>query len=120
MHPSRINKPSAEDQQRRERHRESNERAAKAIPAAQHAWRIGDYKAVEKELSDLDLDYLDTDAAIRVGLLLGSAQVAFDDHDGALATFRQVIRRKPGLALRKVDHSPKILKVWTEADGKVE
>jgi len=120
MHPSRLNKPSAEDQQRRDRNRENNERAAKAIPAAQHAWRIGDYKAVQKELAELDLDYLDVDAAIRVGLLLGSAQIAFDDHDAALATFRQVIRRKPGLVLRKLDHSPKVLKVWTEADGKVE
>jgi len=120
MHPSKLGKPSAEARARRERHRDNNERAAKAIPAARHAWRLGNYAEVKRLLADIDVEYVDVSPAIEVGLLLGSALVAFKDQDAALAAFRKVLERRPGLTLRKVDHSPKILAVWTKADGQIE
>jgi LysM repeat protein len=120
VHPKHIPPPDAEAKARRERRRENSKLAATAIPAARHAWRIGDYNTVKKTLSAIDVEYVELLPAIEVGILLGSALVAFGDTDGASTAFRHVLDRKPSHTLRKVDHSPKILAVWTKAEGQVE
>ena len=53
-------------------------------------------------------------------MLLGSAYVAFDETEPALAAFKRVIDRQPSHALRRLDHSPKVLAVWTKALGLIE
>ena len=120
VHPSKVPPPDAESKVRRERRRENAKLAAVAIPVARHAWKIGDYATAKKTLVDIDVAYVEAGPAIEVGLLLGSALVAFGETDAALAAFVRVRDRKPGLTLRKVDYSPKILAVWTKADGQVE
>ena len=94
--------------------------AASAIPVARHAWRIGDYTAVKKQLADVDVAFIEVGAAVEVGVLLGSAQIAFGDTEAALQSFRHVLDRRPSHTLRQVDHSPKVLAVWKKADGQVE
>lgn len=120
VHPSRIAPPDAEAKARRDRRRDNTKLAASAIPAARHAWKIGDYQTVKKLLSEIDLLYIEVGPSIEVGLLLGSALVAFGENDAALDVFRRVLARRPGLKLRKIDHSPKILLVWSKAGGQVE
>jgi len=120
VHPAKLPPPDAESKARRERRRDNTRLAAAAIPVARHAWRIGDYATVRKQLVEIDVAFIELGAAIDVGVLLGSAQIAFGDEDGALQSFRQVLDRKPSHTLRKVDHSPKILAVWKKADGQVE
>ena len=120
VHPKHVPVPDAESKLRREKRRENGKLAASAIPVARHAWRIGDYNAVKKALTAIDTEYVELGPAIEVGLLLGSALVAFGDTDGASTAFRHVLDRKPSHTLRKVDHSPKILAVWTKANGQVE
>jgi LysM domain-containing protein len=105
---------------RRDRKREAAARAANAIPTARTAWRNGDYAAVKAALAEIDIDYLDTAAAVDVGLLLGAVHVAYDDLDLATATFKRVLDRKRNLVLRAFDFSPKILAVWKKAGGLTE
>lgn len=109
-----------ESKARRDRKREAAARAANAIPAARTAWRSGDYAAVKSALAEIDMDYLETSAAIDVGLLLGSVHVAYDDVDLATATFKRVLDRKRTLKLHAFDVSPKILAVWKKAGGQTE
>jgi LysM repeat protein len=120
MHPRHIPPPDAEAKLRREKRRDNGKLAATAIPIARHAWRIGDYAAVKKTLAEIDVAFVELQPAIEIGILLGSALVAFGDVDGASTAFRSVLDRKPSHALRKVDHSPKVLAVWTKANGSVE
>jgi hypothetical protein len=91
------------------------ERAQAALPRSQSAWRQGDFGAVKRELTKLDLDYLDTKLAVEVGILLGATYIAFDDTDSALATFDKVLQRRPGLELDAYQHSPKVRDVWKQA-----
>jgi hypothetical protein len=120
VHPEKLKAPDADAKARRERRRDMMKSAATAIPIARLAWRTGDYAAVKKQLADLDVAFLELPQAVEVGVLLGSAQVAFGDTDNAAQTFQRVIARKPGHVLRKLDHSPKVLAVWSKVDGKVE
>lgn len=121
MHPARlVAATGAEAKARRERREISARLAAAAIPVARHAWRIGDYAAIKRALEPIDPAYVDLDAAVEIGVLLGSAHVAFDEPDQALAAFKRVLDRKPSHALRKFDHSPKVLAVWAKADGRIE
>jgi LysM repeat protein len=120
VHPAKIPPPDAESKARRERRRDNTRLAASAIPVARHAWRIGDYAMVKKQLIDIDVAFVEVGPAVEVGVLLGSAQIAFGEADKALVTFRSVLDRKPTHTLRKVDHSPKVLAVWKKADGQVE
>jgi hypothetical protein len=120
MQPEKLAPPDAESKLRRDKRRDNNKLAATAIPIARHAWKIGDYTTVKKSLESIDLAFVEIGPAIEAAVLLGSAQVAFGDADGAQATFRKVLERKPSHTLRKVDHSPKILAVWAKADGSIE
>jgi LysM repeat protein len=120
VHPSKIPQPDAESKLRRERRRDNTRLAATAIPLARHAWRIGDFATVRKTLEGIDTAFVEIGPAIEIGVLLGSAYVAFDSEKDALDAFKHVIDRKPSHALRKADHSPKVLAVWKKADGTVE
>jgi hypothetical protein len=119
VNPDRLKPLDAESRSRRDRRREQVKLAAAAIPVARHAWRIGDYAVVKKQLAELDVAYLDLAQAVDVGVLLGSAQVALGEA-GASQTFQRVLARKPGHALRKLDLPPKVLAVWSKVNGKVE
>lgn len=112
----------AESRARRDHRRDAEARVARALPAARVAWKDGDFAAVKGTLGalDTDLDYLDSNEAIDVGVLLGSAQVAFDENDAALATFKRVIDRQSRATLRRYDYSPTILAVWQKAGGQIE
>ena len=120
IHPAKLAPLDAESKARRALRVESGNRAATALPVARHAWRIGDYPAVRAALVDLDTAFVELAPAIEIGVLLGSAHLAFDDNDNARAAFKRVLERKPGHALRTFDHSPKLLAVWTSAGGSVE
>ena len=117
---SRMPGVDADSKARRERKRETTERAAQSLPAARQAWRSGDYATVKKVLADIDIAYLPADAAAEVGILLGCAHVAYDDTDLAVASFKRVLDRKRTQTLRAFDHSPKIIAVWKQAGGQVE
>jgi LysM repeat protein len=120
IHPSKIPAPDSEAKLRRERRKDNTTLADAALPAARHAWRIGDYATVRKTLEPVDLAYLELGRAIEIGVLLASAHVAFGDEEKAREVFKRVIDRKPTHPLRKVDHSPKVLAIWTTLDGLVE
>ncbi len=119
VNPDRLKALDADARARRDRRREHAKLAAAAIPIARHAWRVGDYATVKKQLAEVDVAYLDLAQAIDVGVLLGSAQVALGEA-GASQTFQRVLARKPSHALRKLDLPPKVLAVWSKVDGKVE
>ena len=120
VHPGKLPPPDAESRARRERRRDNTKLAVVAVPIARHAWRVGNYSVVKKQLVEIDVAFLELATAVEVGVLFGSAQVAIGDLEGAQRTFQRVIDRKPGHKLRKVDHSPKVLAVWAKVDGKVE
>jgi hypothetical protein len=120
VHPAKLPPLDAEAKARRERRKENTRVAATAIPVARHAWRIGDYAMVKKQLADIDVAFLDVAQAIDVALLLASAQVAFGELTPAEETFRQLHARQPSHTLRTVDHSPKVLAVWKKVGGQVE
>jgi len=64
----RCRRSIREGQARRDKQREAQARAAKALPAARQAWHDGDFAGVKGALSEveLDVDYLDTTQAIEV------------------------------------------------------
>jgi LysM repeat protein len=107
---------------RRDHRRDASARAAKALPAARQAWKVGDFAGVKAQLAQLepDLDYLDTSEAADVGVLIGAAHVAYDDNELALATFKRVIDRQSHYTLSRYQYSPKIVAVWQKAGGQVE
>jgi hypothetical protein len=111
-----------ESKARRDHRREASAKVARALPAARQAWKSGDYAAVKATLGELvpDLDYLDTSDAVDAGVLLGSVQVAHDDLEAALATFKHVLDRSAHHVLRRYDCSPKLVAVWQRAGGQVE
>jgi LysM repeat protein len=111
--------PDAESQARINKRREMLELAQRSLPDARAAWRQGDYALIRNELTKIDTDYLDADWAVELGMLLGSAYIAYDDKDSALATFKKVLERQPNHMLSKVEYSPKICEVWTAAGGEL-
>jgi LysM repeat protein len=118
---SKMPSIDADSKARRERQKEVQERAAKAIPAAKQAWRTGDFAEVKAALAEVELylDYLDTTQAVEVGVLLGSLHVAFNDTKPALEAFKRVLERKSNHQLSAYEVSPKVLSVWKEAGGSV-
>jgi LysM repeat protein len=112
---SKFRPPDAEASARATERRTMMERAQRALPRARNAWHSGDFAKVKQELTKLDVDYLDTELATEAGLLLGSAYIAFDDVDSALATFSKVARRNGEVVLDPKEHSPKVREVWSQA-----
>ncbi|RMH36810.1 MAG: LysM peptidoglycan-binding domain-containing protein [Deltaproteobacteria bacterium] len=113
--------PAIDDQSaaRERRRHEMEQLAERALPAARAALREGDFAAIKKALVELDLDYLPSDLAADVGILLGTAYMAFDDEDSARAVFEKALARAPDRALSAYDHSPKVRALWTRLGGKV-
>lgn len=105
----------AESAARSEKRAEVTERALEALPTARAAWRAGDFSLVKHNLTKLDLDYLDTHLATRIGILLGATYIAFDDEDSALALFSKVLSRDPTMTLDPREHSPKVRRAWQRA-----
>ena len=122
VQPSKRRPPDAESAALIARRSEVLERARRVLPDARAAWKAGDYAAVKRDLAELvaSLAYLDTDLVVEIGVLLGSAYVAFDDVDTARATFEQVLARKPKHALGAYQTSPKVREVWKQAGGEVD
>jgi LysM repeat protein len=111
--------PDAEAQALMDRRRHMQELAARVLPEARAAWRAGDYGLIRNELTKIELEYLDVEQAVAIGLLLGGAYVAFDDDDSALAVFKKVLARDRERAVDAADTSPKIRRVWVLAGGRV-
>ena len=122
MHPTKLPPLDADSAAaaRRVLRADTAKRAAAAIPIARSAWRAGDFAAVRAALVDVDVAFVELAPAIEIDVLLGSAHIAFDANDDARAVFKKLLERKPSHALRKFDHSPKVLAVWTSVGGLVE
>lgn len=111
--------PDAEAQALVEKRKRMQELAARVLPEARAAWRAGDYGLIRNELTKIELEYLDVEPAVTIGLLLGGAYVAFDDEDSALAVFKKVLARDRDHAVDAAETSPKIRRVWQLAGGRV-
>ena len=122
VQPSKQRPPDAESKALVLKRTEVLEQAKRVLPSARAAWKAGDYAQVKRELAELmkTFPYLDTELAVDVGVLLGSAYVAFDDVDTARATFEQVLERSPKHALSAYAHSPRVRDVWLKAGGTVD
>jgi hypothetical protein len=118
--PSKLPPLDAESRARRAKRAEMQDLATYALPRAHGAWRSGNYAAVRRDLTPIEIEYLETDVAVDVGLMLGSAHVAFGDLDSAQAAFQQVLERNPRYKLSAYRYSPKIRAVWKQAGGQVE
>ena len=119
VRPSKLPPLDANSKARAERRRTTDQNATAALPQAMTAWRSGDYGAVKRALIDIDLDYLDSARAAALGMLLGSAYVAFADSDSAVATFRHVLERRPKQTMDRYRYSPKIREAWQRAGGAI-
>lgn len=112
----------ADAQQRRDKAEASERSVQIALPQATRAWRDGDFELVRGLLSAIDLDYIDRRSAIDAAVLLGKAELAFDDADAqhrAARDFKAAIDRGAP-PLRAFDASPKIRAAWTAAGGTVD
>jgi LysM repeat protein len=119
VQPSMLPKPDNQSRELSDKRRQVQKRARDVLPDAQAAWETGDYQTVKRQLTQIETDFLDVDLAISVGVLLGSAYVAFDDNDSAQAAFKKVLSRAPSHTLNPYQHSPKVRKIWQAAGGKV-
>lgn len=120
----RVRKPpslDADAKARRDEQRKTAADAAEALPAARTAWLQGDFAAVKTTLEPLAerVDYLETQEAIEIGLLLGKAQLAFDQPQEAIASFTRVLDRKPTHTLSAYSDSPKVIEAWKKAGGQL-
>lgn len=106
-----------ESQARDKQRKEAVAQAQAALPVARTAWLEGDFARVKEALAQLadKTDFLDTDTAVEVDLLLGKAHVAFDDTPLAVAAFARVLARRPRYELSPYHDSPKVLEAWQTA-----
>ncbi|HEY3806062.1 MAG TPA: LysM domain-containing protein [Kofleriaceae bacterium] len=112
----------ADGAQRHEQQKHALADAQAALPIARADWREGDFAHVRSTLAPIAkrLDYLDTKTLIDVGVLLGKADVAFEDKDAAIALFQEVRARAPSVTLSAYAESPKVLDAWRAANGAVQ
>jgi LysM repeat protein len=120
----RVRKQQALDgdaKTRRDDQRKAADDAAHALPVARTAWLQGDFAGVRAALQPIadSVEYLDTAVAIEVGMLLGKAQLAFNEPQQAAAAFKAVLDRKPTHRLHPYHDSPKVIEAWTKAGGQV-
>jgi hypothetical protein len=111
--------PAEEELRLAQKRQEMQKLAVKALSDARSAWRAGHYHLIRNELTKVELEFLDTDTAMAIGLLLGGAYIAFDDDDSALALFTKLLARDRDHTLDAAATSPKIRRVWQQAGGKV-
>lgn len=102
---------------RLDRQKRAQALAAIALPAAKQAWRDGDFSLVRDTLAEVepDVDFLETDQAVEVGVLIGAMHVAFDDRKPALEAFKRVLDRKRDHTLSPYLYPKKVLDVWAQA-----
>jgi LysM repeat protein len=106
---------------RRDDQQKATSEAARALPLARTAWLQGDFGGVKAALEPLAkrVDYLETASAVEVGLLVGKAQLAFDQPQLALEAFKHVLDRKPTHVLSAYSDSPKVIEAWKKAGGQL-
>lgn len=121
LQASKLPPIDADSNKRREKQKTAQAHAASALPAARIAWRDGDFALVKDTLAGLgqDVDYLQTEQAVEVGVMLGAMHLAFGDDKPALEAFKRVLERKPNHVLSPYYYSPKVIAVWKEAGGGV-
>ena len=119
VQPSKRRPPDADSQALASKRNQVLDLARKALPKSRTAWKGGDYSMVKRELAELvkAFPYLDPELVVEIGVLLGSAYVAFEDLETAHATFEQVLDRSPNFALEAYAHSPKVRDAWRKAGG---
>ena len=110
----------AESRARTEKRKATEAAAARALPAAQAAWRAGDAAEVRRGLIGIDLDFLGVERAVAIGMLLGAAYVALGDDDSALAVFHRALERRAGTKMHAYRFSPRVRALWQKAGGAVE
>jgi len=113
-------RPDKESEVRMARRADMQTRAERALKQASAAWASGDYREVKRKLIKINTSYLDEDYATDIGVLLGSAYIAFEDLDSAIAEFEEVVRRNSRHTLSSFDYSPKIRAVWKQVGGLVD
>jgi len=118
---SKLPPIDADSNKRREKQKKAQANAALALPAAKIAWRDGDFALVKDTLAGVgqDVDYLQTEQAVAVGVMLGAMHLAFGDEKPALEAFKRVLERKPAHVLSPYFYAPKVIAVWKEAGGGV-
>lgn len=118
---SKLPPIDADSNKRREKQKKAQANAALALPAAKIAWRDGDFALVKDTLAGVgqDVDYLQTEQAVEVGVMLGAMHLAFGDEKPALEAFKRVLERKPSHLLSPYFYAPKVIAVWKEAGGGV-
>lgn len=109
----------AESKARTQKREQMMELASQVLPRATDAWRAGAYADVKRELIAVDLDFVDTERAAKLGLLLGAAYVALDDEVSARASFQRVLERRPRTTMSTYRYSPRIAAVWKKAGGQL-
>jgi LysM repeat protein len=112
----------ADARARRDKQRQVVAEAAAALPRARTAWLEGDFAGVQAALAQLgdETDYLDTPAAVEIGLLLGKAHCAFGETDQAVDRFKQVLDRAPRETMSAYADSPKVIAAWQQAGGRID
>ncbi len=122
VHPERLPAPDADALARRQAHRQTNDMAAAALPAARMAALQGNYGEIAKALGPFakKLEFLDQPLLDHIGILLGKALVATADIPAAKDVFAQVLSREPQRKLSAYYESPKVLDAWRGAGGHVE
>jgi serine/threonine-protein kinase len=119
VRPSKMPAPDPEAKQREQKRQEMAIRAKEALPRARLAWLDGDFASVKSWLVDLEADYLEGDVAFSAAFLLGSAYVAYGDEESAVAAFRKALERRPEQPVRPEETSPKIVRAWEAAGGRM-
>jgi LysM repeat protein len=122
VRPSKLPALDTEAQDRRRQLAKITNMARTTLPDALAAYAQGDFTHVRSILEPFadQLEYLDSNTAVTLGLLLGKAHLAFDDRAGAVKTFQQIHERKSAFKVRAYDESPKVVDAWKQAGGDVE
>ena len=115
--PSKMPPLDASSRERLDRQKHAQSLAVTAIPTAKQAWRVGDFSLVRDTLAEVepDVDFLETEQAVEVGVLIGAMHVAFDDRKPALEAFKRVLDRKRDHTLSPYLYPKKVLDVWEDA-----
>jgi len=121
VRPGKLPPLDGEARERRDEHKRIQAEAEAALPLARTSWMQGEFAGVKGTLSPFasKLDFLDTQVAVEIGLLLGRAHVAFGETDRAVKSFAMVRERKPVQTLSAYAESPKVIEAWKQAGGQV-
>ncbi len=115
-----LPKPDKESRALRRKRSDEQKKAKERLGRAAKRWREGNYRDVIELLTRIETEYLDTNEAIAIGVLLGGAYVATGDNATAVAEFAKALERRGQYKLNDYDYSPKILAAWRQAGGAVE